>query len=166
MTEFEIKQLFERAVEEYSDMVTGLCLVRLGNKHDAEDCYQNVFLKLYKNSEMLNEKQEYLKAWLIRVTLNECKNKFRFWSRHKTETLDFVNDYYDDSRDRQLMECVMALPEKNREAIYLHYYMGYTVAEIATITKSRENTVKSRLKRGREMLKEYLTEDDKQEAML
>ena len=62
MTDVETKQLFEKAVEEYSDMITGLCLVRLGNRHDAEDCYQNVFLKLFRNKEMLYEEPEYLKS--------------------------------------------------------------------------------------------------------
>ncbi len=164
MTDIEIKQLFERAVEEYSDMVTGLCLVRLGNKHDAEDCYQNVFLKLYKNQEMLSAKPEHLKAWLIRAAICECKNRFRFLSRHKTESLDFVADYYEDNDDRQLIESVMALPEKYREAIYLHYYMGYSVVEIASMTKSSENTIKSRLKRGREKLKDMLVGDINQEV--
>lgn len=69
MTELE-KQLFDKAVEEYSDMVTGLCLVRLGNRQDAEDCYQNVFLKLYRNMAMLLKEPEHLKAWLITVTVN------------------------------------------------------------------------------------------------
>lgn len=160
MTDMEIRQLFEKAVEEYSDMITGLCLLRLGNRHDAEDCYQNVFLKLFKNTEMLKEDPEHLKAWLIRVAINECKNRFRFLSRNKTEALDFVNLYYEDTQDRRLMECIMSLSKIYKDVIYLHYYAGYSVSELAKILKSRENTIKSRLRRGREMLKEMFDDSD------
>lgn len=160
VTEME-KQLFDKAVEDYSDMVTGLCLVRLGNRQDAEDCYQNVFLKLYRNMAMLLKEPEHLKAWLITVTVNECKNACRFRIRHKTEPLEAVSSFYEDEHDRQLMEQIMKMPSIYREAIYLHYYMGYSVTEVAKITDSREGTVKSRLKRGRDLLKTMLTEDEK-----
>lgn len=160
VTEME-KQLFDKAVEDYSDMVTGLCLVRLGNRQDAEDCYQNVFLKLYRNMAMLLKEPEHLKAWLITVTVNECKNACRFRIRHKTEPLEAVSSFYEDEHDRQLMEQIMKMPSIYREAIYLHYYMGYSVTEVAKITDSREGTVKSRLKRGRDLLKIMLTEDEK-----
>ncbi|MBQ3139540.1 MAG: sigma-70 family RNA polymerase sigma factor [Ruminococcus sp.] len=166
MTEVETKQLFEKAVEEYSDMITGLCLVRLGNRHDAEDCYQNIFLKLFKNKEMLKEEPEYLKSWLIRVAINECKNRFRFLSRHKTEPLTFADDCSIEMEDRTILDTVMTLPEKYREVIYLFYYAGYSVLELATILDSKENTIKSRLKRGREMLKELLTDKIEEEVII
>lgn len=166
MTEVETKQLFEKTVEEYSDMITGLCLVRLGNRHDAEDCYQNIFLKLFKNKEMLKEEPEYLKSWLIRVAINECKNRFRFLSRHKTEPLTFADDCSIEMEDRTILDTVMTLPEKYREVIYLFYYAGYSVLELATILDSKENTIKSRLKRGREMLKELLTDKIEEEVII
>ncbi|MDE7279566.1 MAG: RNA polymerase sigma factor, partial [Oscillospiraceae bacterium] len=114
------KILFEQAVEKYSDMVTGLCLLRLGSKQDAEDCYQNIFLKLFKNSGMLSRDPEHLKAWLIRVTVNECKNFLRFRFRHKTESLDFVETYYKDSHERLVMERIMSMSPVYREVLYLH----------------------------------------------
>lgn len=164
MTDIRIRQLFERAVEEYSDMVTGLCMLRLGNKHDAEDCYQNVFLKLFKNTDLLEEgNPEHLKAWLITTASNECKNRFRFLSRHKTECLDFVPLYYNDTSDKELIELVMSLPEKYREVIYLHYYVGYSVAELAKILNTREGTIKTRLRRAREALKLELTDEHQEE---
>ena len=165
MTDVETKQLFEKTVEEYSDMI-GLCLVRLGNRHDAEDCYQTVFLKLFRNKEMLYEEPEYLKSWLIRVAINECKNRFRFLSRHKTEPLSFADDCSIEIEDRSLLDSVMTLPEKYREVIYLFYYAGYSVLELATILDSKENTIKSRLKRGREMLKELLTDKIDEEVSI
>lgn len=154
------KMLFENAVEEYSDMVTGLCLLRLGNRQDAEDCYQNVFLKLYKKSGMLERSAEYIKAWLIRVTLNECKNHCRFRSRHETVPLEFVDTFYEDESDRHVIEQVMSMKEIYRDVIYLHYYCGYSVEELARLLKCSENTVKSRLRRGRDILRTGLGEEE------
>ena len=152
--------LFKKAVEEYSDMVTGLCLLRLGNRQDTEDCYQNVFLKLLKNREMLEADSVHLKAWLIRVTINECKNHYRFRSRHKTESLESLTLFYEDEHDCRLAEQVLELPQMYREVIYLHYYIGYSVAELSALLKVPQNTVKSRLKRGRDMLGKLLSEED------
>ncbi|MCM1024274.1 MAG: RNA polymerase sigma factor [Prevotella sp.] len=150
------KILFERAAEEYSDMVTGLCLLRLGSRHDAEDCCQNVFLKLFKNSGMLSRDPEYLKAWLIRVTVNECKNFLRFRARHKTEQLDFIGAYYEDGHERLIMERIMSMKPIYREVLYLHCFCGYPLKELSKLLGCGENTLKSRLKRGREMLRDLL----------
>lgn len=156
----DINRPFENAVEKYSDMVTALCLLRLGNRQDAEDCYQNVFIKLYKKGNMLEKEPEYLKAWLIRVTLNECKNHFRFKSRHQTLSQDFVITFYEDESDRSIIEQIMSMKKIYREVIYLHYYCGYSVTELALLLKCSENTVKSRLKRGRDILKQKLSEQE------
>ena len=150
------RQKFETAVETYSDMITGLCLIRLGNMEDAEDCYQNVFLKLYKCSEMLDADSEYLKAWLIRVTVNECKNFFRFRIRHKTEQLDFIDVFYEDEHEKLLVEQIMSLPPSYRDVIYLHYCSGYSVNELSDMFNIGVNTIKSRLKRVRDILKNKL----------
>lgn len=72
MTESEYRQL----VEEYSDMVTRLCVVHTGNFSDAEDCYQNVFFKLFK--QMKKGSLPNPKAWLIRVALNEFRSVLRY----------------------------------------------------------------------------------------
>ena len=160
MCDDKTESLFEKAVEEYSDMVTGLCLLRLGNRQDAEDCYQNVFLKLLKNKEMLMADSVHLRAWLIRVAINECKNHYRFRCRHKTDSLELVTLFYEDEHDRRLMAQVMELPKLYRETIYLHYYIGYSVAELSVLLKVPQNTVKSRLKRGRDMLRKILAEED------
>ena len=154
------KILFEQAVENYSDMVTGLCLLRLGSRQDAEDCCQNVFLKLFKNSVMLSRDAEHLKAWLIRVTVNECKNFLRFRFRHRTESLDFINACYEDSHERLVMERVMSMPPAYREVLYLHCFCGYALTELSTLLRCNENTLKSRLRRGREMLKDLLDGSD------
>ena len=158
MTEME-KQLFDKAVEDYSDMVTGLCLVRLGNRQDAEDCYQNVFLKLYRNMAMLLKEPEHLKAWLITVTVNECKNACRFRIRHKTEPLEAVSSFYEDEHDRQLMEQIMKMPSIYREAIYLHYYMGSASAEVRARRRTDELLAKGQKAEFNQILKEIRQRD-------
>lgn len=150
---------FEQAVENYSDTVTGLCLLRLGSRQDAEDCYQNVFLKLFKNADMLSADPEHLKAWLIRVTINECKNQLRFRFRHRTEPLEFISAYYEDGHERLVMERIMSMPPAYRETLYLHCLCGYKLTELSELLKCSENTLKSRLRRGREMLKDLLGDD-------
>ncbi len=150
---------FEQAVENYSDTVTGLCLLRLGSRQDAEDCYQNVFLKLFKNAEMLSADPEHLKAWLIRVTVNECKNQLRFRFRHRTEPLEFISAYYEDGHERLVMERIMSMSPAYRETLYLHCLCGYKLTELSKLLKCSENTLKSRLRRGREMLKDLLGDD-------
>lgn len=151
---------FEQAVEDYSDTVTGLCLFRLGSRQDAEDCYQNVFLKLFKNADMLSADPEHLKAWLIRVTVNECKNQLRFRFRHRTEPLEFIEAYWEDSHERLVIERIMSMPPVYREALWLHCFCGYKLTELSKLLGCGENTLKSRLRRGREMLKDLLDDDE------
>lgn len=93
----EAEELFSRRVDEYSDMVTRICFLRTGNREDAEDCWQNVFLKLYRSS-MIEASPEDLKPWLIRVTVNECKNFLRSLSRRKAVPIDDCVIPVEDSR--------------------------------------------------------------------
>lgn len=138
----ETKKLFHRRVKEYSDMVTRICLLRLGNREDAEDVWQNVFLKFY-SSDMACAPSEDVKRWLIRVTVNECSNAVRRRLRHSEENIDNCIIPVEDSHGREMLELVLQLPEAYRDVIYLYYYEGYSVKEISRILKRRVNTVKS-----------------------
>ncbi len=143
---------YEEAVRKYSDTVTGVCIMRLQNMADAEDCYQNVFLKLYYKSPKF-ENDDHLKAWLIRVAIHECTSYMRKMRRQiLTETLHNEKIEIDyDSRD--ISWALMKTPPKYRDVRYLHYCEQYKVKEIAEILKTKENTVKSLLKRDREILR-------------
>lgn len=160
MAEKQFAQLsFEQAVRKYSDTVTGVCIMRLQNYADAEDCYQNVFLKLYKKSPEF-ENEEHLKAWLIRVAITECESYRRKNRIHSTleEAQSFSAAPDDDSRD--ISWALIKTPPKYRDVLYLHYCEQYKVREIAKILHSNENTVKSLLKRGRELLKSIYGGED------
>ena len=142
----------ERAFEVYADMVYRLSFVRTKNISDSEDILQEVFLRYLKVWEKL-ESEEHVKAMLIRITIN-CTNSFlgSVWNRKITQLDENIPYTVCEQRIDVLGE-VLKLPLKYRTAVHLHYYLGYSVNEIAEITKTNPATVKTHLKRGREQLK-------------
>ena len=149
-----------RAIGQYGDMVRRLCLVHLKNPVDTEDIFQNVFLK-YVLSPVVFESPEHEKAWLIRVTLNACKDLVKSFFRSRTVPLEELLDQPAPllEEHREVLEAVLALPRKYRDAVYLHYYEGYTAAEIGKLLGKNTNTVYTLLTRAREQLRETLGGD-------
>ena len=145
------------AIERYSDMVLRLCMVSLKNPQDAEDVVQTVFLK-YTLSNQIFETADHEKAWLIRVTVNCCRDLLKSFFRKHTVSLEDVAEYADRTTLEQssVLEAVRSLPKKYREVVYLHYYEGYTAPEIAGILHQNPNTIYTHLSRAREQLKEML----------
>ena len=123
------------------------------NKSDSEDITQEVFIKLVRNIDSLKD-DNYIKAWLIRVTINLCKDYNKsYWNRNTSELDENLKE---DSDFCEVMEYVSKLKPKYRDVIYLYYYLGYKINEIAEILKMNENTVSSNLTRARKELKEIL----------
>ena len=146
---------FSQAVNEFSDDVTKICILKLRNVEDAKDCFQNIFLKLHLSSITFTDK-DHLKAWLIRVACNECTDFNRsYWKRNVTldSSLDIYRQFTDDFECVEVIELIRSLPEKYIEIIYLYYYEEYTTSEISKMLGLSINTVKSRLRRAREKLK-------------
>lgn len=148
-----------RAIELYSDMIRRICFLHLKNYADTEDIFQSIFLKYLTNDTQFDS-QEHEKAWFIRVTINECKDLLKSFFR-KSVPLDELGDFPDSftTDDRGVLEAVLALPKKNRNVLYLHYYEGYTAPEIAAILKLNVNTVYTLLNRSKKMLKERLGDE-------
>ncbi len=150
----------DRAIAQYSDMVQRICLCHLKSPADTDDVFQNVFLKylLYGGG---FDSPEHEKAWFIRVTLNACKDHLKSLFRRRALPLEQVCEAAAcvEPEHREVLEAVLALPEKYRDAIYLHYYEGYSAAETAELLHTKENTVYSLLSRGRSMLKKSLGGD-------
>ena len=149
------------AIERYADLVLRLCMVYLKNRADAEDTFQNVFLKYAMNTKTF-ESDEHEKAWLIRVTVNACKDCLKNFFRRNAVSLEELRDYapeLDPDRYR-VLEAVWALPKAYRDVIYLHYYEGYTAPEIAGILNRNPNTVYTHLHKGKELLREALGGDE------
>ena len=143
----------------YMDMVFRLAFSYLKNKADADDVTQNVLLSLYRTDTVF-ECEDNVRYWLVRVTLNECKKVWRSpWNR-RVEFEDYANTLtFEEPRYSQLFQAIMALEQKYRTVIVLHYYEGYTIAEMAALLGLPQGTVGTRLRRARERLKRYLTEE-------
>ena len=159
-TEHEIKY----AIDAYSDTVRRLCFVYLKNHADTEDIFQNVFIKYaYYDKEF--ESREHEKAWIIRVTINQCKDLLKSFFHANAvltdeyEAFEGVNGEQCE-REAQLnsrvLEAVTALPKKYKVPIYLHYIEGYSAVEIGKLMRKNVNTIYTNLDRGRKMLKETL----------
>ncbi len=149
---------FTGYAERYIDTVFRVALNYLRSSADADDVTQNVFEKLLKESRDF-ESDSHVKNWLIRVAINECKNlvRSRWWKAESFE--DYAASLtFDNPSHSELFCAVMDLPKKYRLPIYLHYYEGYTTAEIGRILKLPKNTVCAQLRRGRELLRESLQE--------
>lgn len=141
----------EEAYSACGAAVYRLAMVYLGRHADAEDVTQEVFLRLLCRAPAFTD-GEHQKRWLLRVTANLCRDQLRsFWRKRVTTLDDSLPDV--STAEREALAAVMALPEQYRLPIHLHYYEGYSVAEIAEILKLGQSAVKMRLKRGREMLK-------------
>lgn len=155
------EQAVNRAIEKYADMVRRLCLIHLQNRDDTEDIFQTVFLKYVLRS-MPFESEEHEKAWLIRVTINACRDLRRSFFRSHIVSLDELIDVpspvLQDHRD--VLEAVMSLPRKYKDVVYLHYYEGYTAGEIGKILGKNVNTVYTLLTRSKKLLKEKLEGDE------
>jgi len=154
------EQEINNAIEQYSDMILRLCTVYLKNSADAEDIFQTVFLK-YALSTKVFESREHEKAWLIRVTVNACKDLLKSFFRSRTITREELTGYAPEVTAEQyaVMEAVWSLPKQYRDVIYLHFYEGYTAPEIAGILRRNPNTVYTHLHKGKELLKEALGGD-------
>ena len=148
-----MKDDFEILVEKYADTVTRICFVNLENRADAEDAWQNVFIKLFKSKKIWSKPEDELRKWLVTVTLNECRDIKRKLFHRNHYDIDELNVSYSEDFNRGVISAVRSLPIKYLQVIELYYFEGYSVAEISDILSANENTVKSRLKRGRELLK-------------
>lgn len=132
----------------------------LPNDSDCEDAVSEAILIGYAKLYTLRE-EAFLKTWLIRILINECY-KMR---RDKKVTVDLqaceeILPTYDTEYDPMLYEAIMKLPPKMRMVIVLYYVEGYAVNEINRILHIPDGTVKSRLSRGRQLLKEHLESEE------
>ena len=151
--ENKLSELFQR----YGGDVFRLAFGWLGNRPDAEDVCQSVFLKLADGRKWPDPGKE--KAWLLTCAANACKNHLRsFWRRNVGELEE--NIPFEEPRDRALYAAVMALPPKYRAVIHLYYYEGYDQRETGEILHISRTAVQTRMSRARAMLKKELSEDD------
>ena len=146
-----------RAIERYADTVRRICMVHLKNYSDTEDIFQTVFLKYVLYPEPF-ESEEHEKAWIIRVTVNACKDLLKSFFRSRTTSLEALKEtaMVPDLEHSELLDAVLGLPEKYKNVVYLYYYEEYSAAEISQILKKNVNTVYTLLTRARHLLTQEL----------
>lgn len=140
---------FDAAYAAYGPMVYRLAMVYLGCSADAEDVTQEAFIRLLYHAPAFAD-AEHEKRWLLRVTVNLCRNQLKGFWRKRAVTLDLD---IEDPESLGVLETIVELPEKYKAPILLHYCEGYSVAEVGEILRLGQSAVKMRLKRGRELLK-------------
>ena len=148
----------DRIVDTYSDMVYKLAYAQVRNKNDADDIYQEVFLR-YVRKKPAFESTENEKAWFIRVTVNCCKN---FWNtpfRNRTQSLE-DNIVFQSEEESYLKPLVEQLPEAYRAVVHLFYYEDMAVLEISKVLGRKEATVRVQLMRSRKLLRDILEGDE------
>lgn len=155
--------VFRLAVERYADTIYRVAVHAAPRREDAEDVVQDTYEKLLRSNTVFDS-ETHLKAWLIRVTLNRCHDLCRA-SCNQDVALDEGMPARPSPEDGHVLAAVRALPEKYRNAIYLHYYEGYTAAEIGAMLGAAPNTVLSWLARGRARLQELLKEEIEDEVV-
>lgn len=156
MNSFGTDEYINRIVKTYSDSLLKTAFAILKSTFDAKDAVQEVFVKLISKQPRFND-SEHEKAWLLRVTINTSRNILKDSSHHNLPLTE--NIPYSENEKTELLFYVLSLPERYRTVIHLHYYVGYSIKEIAAITKQPAATVGTQLARGRKLLKNMLKGD-------
>ena len=149
---------FTPLAERYMDTVFRVAYSYLRCRDDADDVTQDVLIQLYKEDKAF-ESDAHIKNWLIRVTVNRCKNVLRTPWHRMEDIADYENSLtFEAPECRELFDAVMALDKRYRMPVLLYYYEGYSQKEIAEMLSVPEETVRTRLFRARGKLKTTLTE--------
>lgn len=153
-------------MDQYGEMVIRLAYTYVKQKEIAEDISQEVFISCYRHLDQFEERASY-KTWLYRITVNKCKDYLKSWSYRNLFSVEFSKLYTlvssgqkenEIDLDQEIFRKVMNLSLKHREVIILHYYEDLSIQEIADLLKENPNTIKTRLHRGRNKLKQIMSE--------
>lgn len=147
---------FEQLVRTSEDTLYRVSMSMLKNEHDAQDAVSETILKAYENLHKLR-KEEYFKTWLTRILINECKRILKKSSRMMcVEKLPEISSRDNPYLSVEVGEAIDSLPEKIRLVVIMFYVEDYSIKEIKRVMNIPEGTVKSRLNKGRTLLKECL----------
>lgn len=156
MKEEETKLFYDR----YHDMVFRIAFLFFKNEADACDIVQEVFFRLIKEKKTFKDEQ-HVKAWLIKVTTNQSKSILRsFWRKKRTDERQLNNYTVNQETFSTLMYALMKLPDDARILLYMHYYEGYQLDEIAKIMQKNASTVRSKVVRARNLLRKELEKEE------
>lgn len=148
---------YQAIIDKYKDTVYRVAYSYCKNTSDADDIFQEVFLRYFKNKPKFNT-YEHEKAWFIRVTINCCKKLLgSFWFRRTVALQESIQ--FEDERESEIFHAIMELPLKYRTVVHLYYYEDYSIREISEIIDIKETTIQTQLQRARNMLRKKLKEE-------
>ncbi len=163
MKQENIKEKNDAEIKEvihiYGNMLYRTAYVILGNPSDVQDVLQEALIKYMEKAPAFRE-EAHRKAWLLKITVNLCKDCLRFNKRHAYVPLEELGHLQATSAQQGLLKEIIALPAKWKSILLLHYVEGYSISEVSLITGLSQSAVKKRLQRGRERLKQQLTESE------
>jgi RNA polymerase sigma-70 factor (ECF subfamily) len=151
---FGTDEYIQHVLDRYSTMLIKLAFTYVKNRADAEDMIQDVFVSLMKRTTGF-ESDEHEKAWLVRVTINKCKNHLKASPNRLHVPLDEEVSYLPPEQS-EVLSIVLSLPPKYRTVLHLFYYENYSMNEIAKMLSKRPATIGTWLSRGRNLLKTKL----------
>lgn len=154
----------ERALELFGNDILRLAYSYLKSREDAEDIVQETLIRFMQSAKAFQE-EEHIKAWLLRVASNLCKDKLRSSTYQREVALPEGYDMADNKEEKtdesDILQYVLTLPDKYRSVIHLYYFEEYSTKEIAEILEKKETTIRSLLKRGREKLASMISQEEK-----
>ncbi len=146
---------FERVYSVYADMLYRLAVSMLRSSDDAEDAVQNVFCRYLDRAPAFRD-NEHEKAWLLRVTINQCKDLMRRRKIRAWLPIEALTDVGVREKSTPALDAIYALPEKYKTVIILHYLEEMSIDEIASALSLSPSAVKMRLSRGRDMMRDVI----------
>ena len=157
---------FKDIMHTYSDDLLRLSYLYVKDWQVAEDIVQDTFLTYYEKFEQFEQRAS-LKTYLVRITINKCKDYLKSWRYRK---MSLTNQFFGGKRDRavaveqderlDIANAVLILPIQLREVIIHYYYNELSVLEVSALLGISDNTVKTRLRRARQLLKYQLSSDE------
>ncbi|MFJ7825828.1 sigma-70 family RNA polymerase sigma factor [Psychrobacillus sp. NPDC096623] len=167
MNRFLAEQHFQKVMEEYTDYLLKLAYLYIKDWSAAEDIVQDAFLTYYQKFEQFEERSS-LKTYLAKITINKCKDYLKSWRyRKQVLTNNFINPakknrnrIIEEDEKIELADAVLLLPVKYREVVIYYYFEELSVLEIALLLSIPDNTVKTRLRKARSLLKIQLKGND------
>lgn len=164
-------QAFEELMQSHESRIYAIALRMMGNREDAQDCAQEAMVRIYRAMGSFKG-QSALATWIYRITMNTCLDELRRRKARKVTSLDSLVDNGWSPTDagdtpeehglrvekqNALNQAIQSLPDDMRAAIILRDVKGYSYDEIASILDANVGTIKSRISRGREKLREILS---------
>lgn len=169
MTVDEKERHLNEAMDQHGNYLKRLIYTYVKDIQKTEDIVQEVFIKFYKNLDRF-EGRSSIKTYLYRIAVNECQNYLKSWHYRKFEVTEKIKmwrnrdsieaEFIQRERNQNIAELVSCLPVKYREVIWLYYYVELSVTEIADVLNCSVNTVKTRLARGRRLVKITIEESE------